>query len=177
MALPQAHPYVASSHEVRAAILQLTSRQLAALKFYAGVRIKILGRQARGRDHDDLLQEVIRSTISGERQWKMTVPFYVHLKASIRSISNAWSQKLAVDELPEDGFNPDDGKPYLKATDASTAGHTTINEQLDANAFLERLYHVRRQLFFPVSCCLRNVCYPTVVVVRRISSFSRRSRL
>ena len=80
MALPQVPPPVASSHEVRAAILQLTSRQLAALKFYAAVRIKILGRQARGRDHDDLLQEVIRSTISGERQWKMKVPFYVHLK-------------------------------------------------------------------------------------------------
>lgn len=43
--------------------------------------------------HEDLLQEAISRTLSGERQWRDAVPIYWHLYQAMRSIAWDWSKK------------------------------------------------------------------------------------
>ncbi|MDQ6759601.1 MAG: hypothetical protein M3Z32_07020 [Acidobacteriota bacterium] len=82
---------------VEQAILALSQPELLRLKKYAVWRIRGLGRKARGRNHEDLLNEAVTSIVEGIRPWRRSILFYVHLRGCIRSISNAWSQKNDVD--------------------------------------------------------------------------------
>jgi DNA-directed RNA polymerase specialized sigma24 family protein len=137
----------ATIHEVKSAIVQLAPRQLNSLRFYAAVRIKMLGRRAHGRDHDDLLQEAIKSTVSGERPWRNKVPFFIHIRGCIRSISDGWLQKQSVDEFPETAVNDDDRRERsLDARFFSKAlNQEDWDDQLDAKLFLKEVYEA-----FPV---------------------------
>lgn len=83
----------ASADEVRAAIDGLSEAQLVRFKRYAERKIKGLGRRSLGRDHMDLLQEAITSTLAGDRRWNKTVDFSQHLFGAMRSIANNWAKK------------------------------------------------------------------------------------
>jgi DNA-directed RNA polymerase specialized sigma24 family protein len=83
----------ASAEEVRAAIDGLSEAQLVRFKRYAERKIKGLGRRSLGRDHMDLLQEAITSTLAGDRHWNKTVDFSQHLFGAMSSIANNWAKK------------------------------------------------------------------------------------
>jgi len=88
----------ASAEEVRAAIDGLSEAQLIRFRRYADRKIKGLGRRGLGRDHMDLLQEAITSTLAGDRHWNKTVDFSQHLLGAMRSIASNWAKKVDLAE-------------------------------------------------------------------------------
>lgn len=96
----------ASLEQVEAAIESLTKDDSRRLEQYAKWRIRGIGRSRLGRTHEDLLQEAIRSTLSGaelnapgDRRWKkVTVNFVRHLIEAMRSISSHWREQFDPNE-------------------------------------------------------------------------------
>lgn len=108
-----AQPIAVTRDEIDHAIEALTPAQLLKLKKYAGWRIRGLGRAARNRDAEDLIQEALTSTIVGSgdtgegRRWNKKVDFVKHLTEAMRSISDHWKTQFDEDE------------PYLESEVAS----------------------------------------------------------
>jgi len=100
-ALPYVSEVLPKSLDYRARvereILALSDAEMLRLRKYAVWRVRGLGRKAQGRNAEDLLNEAMTSIIDGTREWPPTIPFYIHLRGCIRSISNAWSQKNSID--------------------------------------------------------------------------------
>ena len=89
----------ATPDEVRTAIADLTTPNLLRLKKFASFRIRGLGRKACGRDGNDLRQEAVVDTLSGNRHWnKEAVDFVGHLLGAMRSISTHWGEQFDPDE-------------------------------------------------------------------------------
>lgn len=84
----------AGLHEVEEAIRCLSRPQLLRLENYAKKRIRGLGRANEGRDHNDLMQEAITRTVSGQRRWNKSVTFEQHLFGVIRSTSTHWGEQF-----------------------------------------------------------------------------------
>lgn len=87
--------------------------------------------------HEDLLQEAISRTLSGERRWHEGVAFYWHLHEAMRSIAWNWHKKqderLVLESQSEESSS---GAGLL----AETGGTTDSPErQLDADLMLERI--------------------------------------
>ena len=86
--------------EVDRAIEALTSSELLRLQQFADYRVRGLGRAARGRTGEDLLQEAeLRTLIGAEatgkgRRWNKNVDFVWHLTGTMRSISNCWRRQF-----------------------------------------------------------------------------------
>ena len=86
--------------EVDRAINALTSSELLRLQRVAQFRIRGLGRTARGRDWEDLLDEALYRTLIGAednnngRHWNTKVSFVQHLASTISSIANLWKRQF-----------------------------------------------------------------------------------
>lgn len=82
-----------SLNEVRAAVEALGTASLLRLKRYAEIRIRRVGRAARGRTAEDLLHDAFEATLSGRRHWrKSAVDLVGHLRGAMRSISSGWAE-------------------------------------------------------------------------------------
>lgn len=85
--------------EVDRAIKTLTCSELLRLQQFAKFRVRGLGRAARGRDWEDLLEEALYRTLVGAedtqagRHWNKKVPFEQHLRGAISSIANVWKRQ------------------------------------------------------------------------------------
>jgi hypothetical protein len=89
----------ASPREIAMAIDSLTPDELLRMRAFAVWRVRGLGRRSNGRDHNDLLQEAVARTVSGERRWNGdSVSFATHLLGAMRSISNHWATQGAEEE-------------------------------------------------------------------------------
>jgi CheY-like chemotaxis protein len=86
--------------EVERAIEALTAAEFLRLQQFAKFRIRGLGRAARGRDWEDLLEEALcRMLIGAEdtqngRHWNRRVSFVQHLKGAISSIASVWKRQF-----------------------------------------------------------------------------------
>jgi CheY-like chemotaxis protein len=86
--------------EVDRAIKTLTSSELLRLQQFAKFRVRGLGRAARGRNWEDLLEEALYRTLVGAedaatgRHWNKKVPFGQHLRWAISSIANVWKRQF-----------------------------------------------------------------------------------
>jgi len=86
--------------EVDRAIEALTSPELLRLRHFAAFHVRGLGRAARGRTGEDLLQEALMRTLIGAedvqkgRHWNRDVPFAWHLIGAMQSISNQWKRQF-----------------------------------------------------------------------------------
>jgi len=86
--------------EVERAIEALTSSELLRLRQFAEFRVRGLGRAARGRTGEDLLQEALMRTLIGAedlqkgRHWNKDVDFVGHLTGAMQSISNHWKRQF-----------------------------------------------------------------------------------
>ena len=58
------------------------------------IRLHLVAKVFDPRRHEDLLQEAIARTLSGERKWRNGVTLYWHLHQTMRSIAWAWYKKL-----------------------------------------------------------------------------------
>jgi CheY-like chemotaxis protein len=86
--------------EVDRAIEALTSSELLRLQKFANLLVRGLGRAARGRTGEDLLQEAVLRTLIGAedtrkgRHWNKDVDFVRHLAGATQSISNCWKRQF-----------------------------------------------------------------------------------
>jgi DNA-directed RNA polymerase specialized sigma24 family protein len=87
----------ATAQEIRAAIESLTRDDLLRLRQFAVWRMRGLGRNGGGRDHEDLIQEAVVRTVAGDRRWNQrAVTLAAHLVGAMRSISNHWATEVSV---------------------------------------------------------------------------------
>lgn len=75
----------ATAEALRAAVDRLSETDL--------VRLALVARVLDPRRHEDLLQEAIIRTLSGERQWRDGIDLYWHLHETMRSIAWDWGKK------------------------------------------------------------------------------------
>jgi CheY-like chemotaxis protein len=86
--------------EVDRAIKTLTSADLLRLRQFAKLLVQGVGRAARGRDWEDLLEEALYRTLIGAadtqngRHWNRKVPFVQHLAGAIKSIASVWKRQF-----------------------------------------------------------------------------------
>jgi len=86
--------------EVDRMIEMLTTAELPKLQKFADFRVRGLGRAARGRTWEDLLQEAVLRTLIGAeatqkgRHWNKDVDFVRHLTGAMQSISNCWKRQF-----------------------------------------------------------------------------------
>lgn len=86
--------------EIDLAIKSLTPADLLRLRSIAALLVRGLGRAARGRDWQDLLNEAQCRTLIGAsdthngRHWNRKVPFVMHLAGAMKSIANLWKRQF-----------------------------------------------------------------------------------
>jgi CheY-like chemotaxis protein len=87
--------------EVDRAIRALTPAEQLRLQHFAKFRIRGLGRAARGRDWEDLLEEALYRTLIGAtdtnqgRHWNKKVDLVRHLEQAMRSICSYWKRTFS----------------------------------------------------------------------------------
>jgi hypothetical protein len=91
--------------DIARAIESLSANDLIRLKYFARFLLRGLGRAARGRDFEDVLQEAIKSTWEGAgggskgRRWeKNRISLVEHLFGAMRSITSHWDAAFDQEE-------------------------------------------------------------------------------
>ncbi len=79
-----------SAAEVMAAVGRFGTHDLARLRTAARIWIRGLRLDTVAADADDLVQEAIFRTTSGQRTWKVGVDLFKHLREVMRSIVDSW---------------------------------------------------------------------------------------
>ncbi len=118
--------------EVDRAIEVLTPPELLRLLQFAAFHVRGLGRAARGRTAEDLLQEALMRTLIGAedaekgRHWNKDVDFVRHLTGAMQSISNLWKRQFK------------EGEPYLisefPVRDAEGQEHSLLDDMASGHA-------------------------------------------
>ena len=92
--------------EVDRAIEALTLQSWLRLQQFADFRVLGLGRAARGRTGEDLLEEALLRTLIGAedtqkgRHWNKDVDFVRHLTGAMQSISSCWKRQFKEERKP-----------------------------------------------------------------------------
>jgi CheY-like chemotaxis protein len=118
--------------EVDRAIEALTCSELVRLQKFADFRVRGLGRAARCRAGADLLGEAVLRTLIGAedtqrgRHWKEGIDFELHLKETMRSISDSWRRqfKVAVQRKEPEAYLI----PALPVYDAEGQEHSPLED-------------------------------------------------
>jgi hypothetical protein len=124
--------------EVDRAIEALTPSELLRLQRSADFRVQGLGRAARGRTGEDLLQEAeLRTLIGAEdtqkgRHWNKDVDIERHLTEAMRSISNCWKRQFKEMEayLMSDFLIHDAEEQEHSPLDNVASGHKAADQRL-----------------------------------------------
>jgi DNA-directed RNA polymerase specialized sigma24 family protein len=129
----------ATLDQVEEAIVALSAADLVRLNRYARLLAQGLGQAAKGRDHEDLLQEALTSVCSDDgRRWNPAkVDFVGFLKGAIKSISSNWRSKYARSGGGEIAYDdrPNDESPSPLAQAAAA------NPDPEQQAISENLLH------------------------------------
>jgi DNA-directed RNA polymerase specialized sigma24 family protein len=124
--------------EVDRAIEALTSAELLRLRQFAAFHVRGLGRAARGRTGEDLLQEALMRTLIGAedvqkgRHWNKDVAFTWHLIGAMQSISNHWKRQFKdmepylISEFPVRDAEGQEHSPL----DNVASGHAAADQRL-----------------------------------------------
>lgn len=86
---------ISSPAEVSQAIEALSDADALRLMKAAGAHLKKVGHLKLGRSPEDLLQEAVTRTLSGERSWKRGISFVFHLDQAMRSICSSWRKSAS----------------------------------------------------------------------------------
>jgi DNA-directed RNA polymerase specialized sigma24 family protein len=81
-----------STDEIWTAVNSLLSSELLRLKLFAQVSMGVLGSKAHGRDENDLLNEALVATATGDIPWKEGPPLVAHLLGAMGTITASWSE-------------------------------------------------------------------------------------
>lgn len=124
--------------EVDRAIEALTPSELLRLQRFAAFHVRGLGRAARGRTWEDLLQEALVRTLIGAeatrngRHWNKDVDFVTYLTGAMRSISSSWKRQFPekeaylTSELPVHDADGQEQSPL----ETVASGHTSADQRL-----------------------------------------------
>jgi DNA-directed RNA polymerase specialized sigma24 family protein len=91
---PQSSKTYATDEEIEAAFAALSLPELAKLGRFADLYARALEARGAGVSGDDLVQEAITRTFTGERRWPTSVRFSGYLMMTVRSIADASMKKL-----------------------------------------------------------------------------------
>lgn len=130
--------------EVDRAIKALTRSDQLRLQHFAKYRIRGLGRAARDRDWEDLLEEALYRTLIGAtdarqgRHWNKKVDLVKHLEQAMRSIASSWKRQFKEEGtflISELSRSDGDGQEYspvdsVRSDDASADEHLIEEEDL-----------------------------------------------
>jgi CheY-like chemotaxis protein len=135
-------PSLLEKIEVDRAIEALTSSELLKLQKFAAFRVRGLGRAARGRTWEDLLEETLLRTLMGAlieaegarkgRHWNKSVDFVQHLKRAMESISSCWKRKFKEKEvylMSELLIDDAEGQEH-SPLDNAASGHAAADQRL-----------------------------------------------
>ena len=124
--------------EVDRAIEALTSSEVLRLQQSADFRVRGLGRAARGRTWEDLLQQAVLRTLIGAedtrqgRHWNKDVDFVMHLTGAMRSISSNWKRQFKETEaylISEFPIHDAEGQEHSPLDDVASR-HTAADQCL-----------------------------------------------
>jgi CheY-like chemotaxis protein len=124
--------------EVDRAMEALTPSELLRLQRFADYRIQGLGRAARGRTGEDLLNEAQLRTLIGAgatrdgRHWNKHVDFVWHLTGAMRSISSCWKRQFKEQEpclISETLIHDAEGQEH-SPLDNKASGHASADQLL-----------------------------------------------
>jgi len=128
--------------EVDRAIKGLTSSELLQLQLFAKFRIRGLGRAARGRDWEDLLEEALYRTLIGAedtqngRHWNRRVSFVQHLKGAILSIASVWKRQFKEEStylMSELLFHDAEGQDYSLIDNVASSSSPADQRLIEKN--------------------------------------------
>lgn len=129
----------ATPEEVWAEVERLTPSDLLRLRKAAAFRVRLLRPFTRGRSDEDLLQEAIARTLSGQRSWQRAIAFAEHLKAVMRSISHSWLKTaLREAEWPDVLRECEEGE-VLSVVESSPSGNPGAERILSACEAVEEI--------------------------------------
>ncbi len=136
--------------EVDRAIEALTSSEVVRLQKFADFRVRGLGRGARGRTGTDLLGEAVLRTLIGAedtqrgRHWKEGIDFELHLKETMRSISDSWRRQFkgAVQRKEPEAYLI----PALPVYDAEGQEHSPLDNVPQENSLTSSAHEAADQL-------------------------------
>ena len=128
--------------EVDRAIKELSSTELLQLQLFAKFRIRGLGRAARGRDWEDLLEEALYRTLIGAedtqngRHWNRRVSFVQHLKGAILSIASVWKRQFKEEStylMSELLFHDAEGQGYSPIDNVASSSSLADQRLIEKN--------------------------------------------
>lgn len=117
---PKTH---ATEAEIEAAISALTLAELEKLGNFAEFYARTLAARGAGVSGDDLIQEAIVRTCTGERHWPTSIRFISYLLATVRSIANAAAKKMKDEQLTTLDPSEDEISDELASKLAPDLGH------------------------------------------------------
>ena len=100
---PGGEERTASREEVCSAIAELTDAQLNRIHEYSKWQARALSAREYAISQEDLFQEALKRTLSGERQWDRKIRFDVHLIGVIRSIASHARERVSAVQV---SWNP-----------------------------------------------------------------------
>lgn len=106
----------ATEEEIIAAAECLSADERRRLERYARKRVDYVGRARLGRNWEDLVQQAVEVTLSGQRSWnKNAANFAQHLIGAMRSMSTHWREQFHQNE------------PYLESEVVTVASDGTTS--------------------------------------------------
>jgi hypothetical protein len=135
---------ISSPAEVSQAIEALSDADALRLMKAAGAHLKKVGHLKLGRSPEDLIQEAITRTLSGERSWKRGISFVFHLDQAMRSICSSWRKSASRAEQDGGGEIPssarlglmDEGDAVLEQAPSREAD---LEDELRAKQEVDRI--------------------------------------
>lgn len=135
---PTVLPHYASLDEVRTALENLTSNDLKKLRFIARLHCQYYGLPRSHMEPDELLNEAIKRSLDGTKQWRVGVKFTYHLDRAMENIAGHEVPKLQRKFDPgelssdedDDGADPLDRVRRVRITDGGVIARVEAREQL-----------------------------------------------
>ncbi len=131
-----------SATDVVAAVGRLSKHDFARLRTAGRIWIGGLGLDKVAADADDLVQEAIFRTTSGQRAWKVGVDFFKHLREVMRSIVDSWRKSAerralaGLQEVRESDFRQADAGPEDDVVDYNPVTNAPSPEPGTASALI-----------------------------------------
>lgn len=166
---------VASSERVSSHLTSLSAQDRWRIDQVARIRIESIGRAAKGRDYQDLIQEAATLALEGRRKWKYKqVSFLVFFGGVIKSVASHWAEKFEPREAISESQlgNGSHDVPFSKPLEAKPsdapdglAAAVTIDERTRGQKIIE---NVMRELEDdPIAYCildeLQKSCEPAEI--------------
>jgi len=140
---------VASPEKVSSHLTSLSAQDRWRIDQVARIRIESIGRAAKGRDYQDLIQDAATLMLEGRRKWKYKqVSFVVFFAGIIKSVASHWAEKFEPREAVSESQLGNGGQDVplsnplgAKSSDASDglAAAVSVDERTREQLLIEKV--------------------------------------